>query len=239
MHRILIVEDDEEIAGLLRRYLVKEGMECVIVEQGSQVIPVLESQGPFQLVILDLMLPEVDGLEILRRIRTQSHVPVMIITAKDGETDKIIGLGIGADDYMIKPFSIFEVTARVKALLRRYVDFTAEATHLSSYSSVAISPIITFGEITIDPEQCQVSRNGQDIGLTAKEFQIVHLLASYPNKVFTRENLYFQVWGEEYIGGENTLSVHIRRLREKIENDPSMPKHIVTVWGMGYKWGNP
>lgn len=230
MIRVLIVEDDPEIASLIKRYLAKEGMECVHADTGPLSLTAFAEKGPFQLVLLDLMLPGMDGLEVLRRVRATSHVPVIILTAKDGETDKIIGLGCGADDYMIKPFSIFELTARVKALVRRYVDFSGEAAAGSTAS-------LSCGDLVIDPEQCAVSRNGQDLGLTAKEFQIVFLLASHPKKVFTRENLYSRVWGEEYIGAENTISVHIRRLRAKIEHDPAQPEWIVTVWGMGYKWG--
>lgn len=233
MIRILIVEDDQEISGLLERYLHKEGMECVRVGNGLEAKEAFERQGPFQLVLLDLMLPGLDGLEVLRRIRAVSYVPVLIMTAKDGETDKIIGLGSGADDYIIKPFSIFEIVARSKALVRRYTDFAAAPLPGQKDSHLSC------GDLVIDPEQCSVLQNGISLGLTATEFQIVYLLASHPKKVFTRENLYTRIWGEDYAGAgaENTISVHIRRLRSKIEEDPSTPRRILTVWGMGYKWG--
>ncbi|WP_342480745.1 response regulator transcription factor [Paenibacillus sp. FSL L8-0340] len=233
MIRILVIEDDQEISGLLERYFHKEGMDCVRIGNGLEAKAAFERNGPFQLVLLDLMLPGMDGLEVLRRIRAVSYVPVLIMTAKDGETDKIIGLGSGADDYIIKPFSIFELIARAKALIRRYIDFSADPLLEQS------NPYISCGDLLIDPEQCSVLQNGVSLGLTATEFQIVYLLASHPKKVFTRENLYTRIWGEDYAGtgAENTISVHIRRLRSKIEEDPSMPRHIITVWGMGYKWG--
>lgn len=234
VNRILIVEDDEQIGRLVGRYLTQEGLQCIIAGDGKSALASFEAQGPFQLVVLDLMLPELSGLEVLRRIRSVSRVPVLILTAKDSEADKIIGLGSGADDYLAKPFSIFELTARAKALLRRYVEYAEEGD--SRVQRETASAIVS-GDVVIDPDACSVTRAGQRLPLTAKEFKIVELLASHPHKVFTRDNLYERIWGESYEGGDNTVSVHIRRLRAKLEEDPGNPKRIVTVWGMGYKWG--
>lgn len=185
---------------------------------------------PFQLLILDLMLPEIDGYEVLRRLRETQTIPVLILSAKGQEVDKIIGLGLGADDYLAKPFGLGELSARVKAMLRRYVYFN---NHPNDHSA----SVLTHGELAIDLHTYEVASRAGKKTLTAKEFDILKLFLSYPSRVFTKSQIFQAVWKEDPIFNENTVMVHIRRLRTKIEPDPSSPIYIQTVWGIGYKLG--
>lgn len=224
--RILVVEDEKEINGLVARYLEKEGYRVDSAYTGYEAVTCLET-GSYQLVILDLMIPGPDGYEVLRKLRLKNQAPVLILTAKGEETDKIIGLGLGADDYMTKPFGMGELIARVKALLRRSLYFNVD-------SSVG-KKILRHLELELDPETHEVRSEGRLVNLTAKEFEILKLFMTYPRKVFTRNQIFDAVWGEDFVADDNTVMVHIRRLREKIEKDPSTPRYIQTVWGMGYK----
>lgn len=226
--RILVVEDDLEINRLVSEHLLREGYSVDRVFNGASAFLKLSSE-PYQMVVLDLMMPVVDGYEVLQKIRKMGNIPVLILSAKCEETDKIIGLGLGADDYMTKPFSMGELTARVKAQLRRYLKFSSEA------EAENRTFVIKHLDIEMDTNTFEVKTGGRIISLTAKEFEILKLFMLNPKKVFTKTQLFKAVWGENYLNDENTVMVHIRRLREKIETDPSNPKYIQTVWGIGYK----
>lgn len=223
--KILVVEDDIEINRLVSEQLSREGYTTVSVFNGADALLKL-STASYQMVILDIMMPKVDGYEVLQQIRMSGNTPVLILSAKCLETDKIIGLGLGADDYMTKPFGMGELTARVKAQLRRYLKFSTESdtTHLIKHLNI---------EMNTNTFEVKIG-NGL-ISLTAKEFQILKLFMLNPKKVFTKSQLFKSIWGEDYLNDDNTVMVHIRRLREKIEADPSNPKYIQTVWGIGYK----
>jgi len=223
--KILVIEDDFEINRLVTEHLSREGYSTVSAFNGVDAIQKLSS-CPFELVILDIMLPKVDGYEVLHKIRSSGNTPVLILSAKCQETEKIIGLGLGADDYMTKPFGIGELTARVKALLRRSLRFSTDN---------CSKEIIKHLDIEMNTSTFEVYIGERLVLLTAKEFEILKLFMQNPKRVYTKVQLFKSIWGEEYLKDENTVMVHIRRLREKIENDPSNPKYIQTVWGIGYK----
>ncbi|QJD87213.1 response regulator transcription factor [Cohnella herbarum] len=228
--QILLVEDDRSISEMVANHLSKEGFEIVCAYDGEQAIRLFGRQ-PFDLILLDLMLPKLDGMEFLKLTRADNVIPILIMSAKDGDVDKALGLGFGADDYIVKPFSLIELTARVKAAIRR-------ATQYSAAAREQVAPrVLQVHELTIDADNFAVSKNGRDIKLTAKEFQILFLLATHPKKLFTKEQIYRSVWNEEYYGDENSINVHMSRLRDKIEDRPSEPKYIKTLWGIGYKLG--
>ena len=222
--KILIVEDEPSIAEVVDLYLRRAGYQTTIKSDGNDALTALE-QGLPDLVILDIMLPSIDGLTILRWIRDRSEVPVIFITARREEVDRIAGLELGADDYVIKPFSPQELVSRVRAVLRR-----------SQKEADKTESTITFKDLLIDPQTRLVTISDQEINLTSKEFDLLWLLASHPRQVFSREQLLEKIWGiTEYID-PSTVTVHLRRLREKIEKDSSQPSHLVTVWGIGYKF---
>jgi DNA-binding response OmpR family regulator len=223
--RILVVEDDLEINRLVSEHLSREGYNIESVFNGADALLHMSSVS-YQMVILDIMMPKVDGYEVLQKIRRSGNTPVLILSAKCLETDKIIGLGLGADDYMTKPFGMGELTARVKAQLRRYLTFSAESD---------TTQLIKHLNIEMNTSTFEVKIGENLTALTSKEFQILKLFMLNPKKVFTKSQLFKSIWGEDYLNDENTVMVHIRRLREKIENDPSNPKYIQTVWGIGYK----
>lgn len=227
---ILLVEDDLSISEMVSRHLKKEGYTVITAFDGKEAIR-LFSEDAFDIVILDLMLPGADGLDILQQIRQKSWIPVLIMSAKDSDVDKALGLGFGADDYLAKPFSLIEMTARVKAALRRVKQYSQEKLQNKDRT-------IRIFDLVIDPDNFSVIKNGLGINLTAKEFHILLLLTTHPNQVFTKAHLYEQVWNDSYYGDENVINVHIRRLREKIEDDPSTPRYIKTLWGIGYKLGD-
>lgn len=229
--RVLVADDEREIRDLLKKYLERELYTVDTAAHGEEALRLFE-QHKYNLIILDLMMPYIDGVEVCRRIRERSNVPILMLTAKDEEMDKIVGLSIGADDYMTKPFSIHELVARSKALLRRFMILGSEAGSLAEEGSA----IMRFKGLIIDTRKYVVIRNGQEISLTAKEFELLRLFASHPDQVFTKTQIFRQVWGSEYIEDDNTVMVHIRKLRLKIETDPSDPKLIQTVWGIGYKF---
>ena len=223
---ILIVEDDQEINNLICDALKKENYNVVQALDGRQALE--KYNNNIQLVILDLMLPYVDGIEVLRKIREKSNLPVIILSAKDEEADKVIGLSMGADDYIIKPFFVRELTARVKAQLRRYVDYN---------SSEVQNSILQHDELKLDTLNYKIFKNDEELNLTKKEFELLKLFLSNPNRVFTKAQIFKSVWENEYLNDDNTVMVHIKRLRNKIEDNPNNPKYIVTVWGIGYKLG--
>lgn len=227
---ILLVEDDQSISEMISNHLKKEGYNVFSAYDGEEAIR-LFFEGRFDMIILDLMLPNVNGIDVLQQIRQKSWVPVLILSAKNSDMDKVFGLGFGADDYMGKPFSLIEMTARVKAALRR-------TKHYAQKNAKSTDHVIRIFDLMIDPDNFSVLKNGRQIKLTAKEFQILRLLTTHPNQVFTKAKLYEQVWNDIYYGDENVINVHIRRLREKIEDDPSSPRYIKTLWGIGYRLGD-
>lgn len=228
MQQILLVEDDRSISEVVDHYLTKEGFHVVHAFDGEEGIQLFR-QNAFDLILLDLMLPKLNGMDLLKIIREQSKIPVLIISAKDGDVEKALGLGFGADDYIAKPFSMIELSARVKAAIRRATQYAV--------NEPAETNIIRVHELTLDIENVLITKNDEVIQLTSKEWQIIKLLFTNPKKVFTREQIYRSVWNEDYYGDENIINVHMRRLREKIEDDPSSPQYIKTLWGIGYKLG--
>jgi DNA-binding response OmpR family regulator len=224
--RILVVEDEPSLAEVVSLYLQRGGYQVQIATDGKQAMQILEKQIP-DFVIMDIMLPEIDGLSLTRWLRDRSNVPIIMVTARREEIDRIAGLEMGADDYVVKPFSPQELVSRVRAVLRRGGRGQAEAE-----SERALS----FNTIHIDPRTRVVMVKESQIELTAKEFDMLYHLARYPKQVFTRDQLLERVWGgAEYID-PGTVTVHVRRLREKMESDPSKPEHLLTVWGVGYKF---
>ncbi|WP_413367694.1 winged helix-turn-helix domain-containing protein [Lysinibacillus sp. 3P01SB] len=229
-HTILLIEDDRAISKMVGESLSKEGYTVLSVYDGEEALRLFNEKKNVDLILLDLMLPTIDGLECLRMIRLHSYVPVLIMSAKDEPVDKALGLRLGADDYIAKPFSLIELTARVNALIRRTTSYRkSEATNKDTIKQV--------GDLVIDLESYSVKKYDQEIKLTAKEFGILRLLVSKPTQAFTKEQLYQLVWQEEYVQDMNVINVHIRRLREKVEDEPSNPKYIKTLWGIGYRLG--
>ncbi len=222
---ILIVDDEPSIREVVRLYLQREGFAVDAAADGATALEFASTRRP-DLVILDLMLPGLDGFEVYRRLCSLS-VPVIMLTAKGAENDRIAGLEMGADDYVVKPFSPRELVARVKNVLRR-------VSQLSPVDASA-SPLV-YDELRVDPRARTVEARSCAVTLTAKEFDLLWLLATHPGQVFTRTQVLDRIWGHDFFGDASTVTVHIRRLREKIERDPSQPRFIVTVWGVGYKF---
>jgi DNA-binding response OmpR family regulator len=223
--RILVVEDEPSIAEVVGLYLKRAGYAVQNASDGRRAMEILEISSP-DLVVLDIMLPEIDGLSLTRWLRSRADVPIIMLTARRDEIDRIAGLETGADDYMVKPFSPQELVSRVRAVLRRT---------RREQSDPESERKISFGWLEIDPLSRTVLSGERPVELTAREFEMLHLLARHPRQVFTREQLLERVWGgAEYIDA-GTVTVHVRRLREKIENNPSSPAHLLTVWGVGYK----
>lgn len=230
MKKILIVDDEKPISDIIKFNLAKEGYETVTAFDGREAITKFEEENP-DLIILDLMLPELDGLEVAKEVRKTSHIPIIMLSAKDSEFDKVIGLEIGADDYVTKPFSNRELLARVKAHLRRTENI--ETAVAEENASASISEI-TIGDLKILPDAFVAQKRGEDIELTHREFELLHHLATHMGQVMTREYLLETVWGYDYFGDVRTVDVTIRRLREKIEDTPSRPEYILTRRGVGY-----
>lgn len=227
MKSILIIEDEKAIAELERDYLESHGY-AVRMEGRGDIGLKLALEGGFDLIILDVMLPKMDGFEICRQIRGVSDVPVLMVTSKKEDIDKIRGLGLGADDYMTKPFSPSELVARVKAHLSRYERLTKGQSDRGQQ--------IQIRGLLIDKPSRKVTIHDEEAALTSKEYELLLLLASHPNRVFEKEELFERVWGLDSNGDSATVTVHIRRLREKIEHDPSNPQYIETIWGVGYRF---
>jgi two-component system, OmpR family, response regulator ResD len=226
---ILVVDDEPTICEVVELYLQREGYTVLIARDGHQALAIVEQQRP-DLIILDLMLPGMTGLEITRRLRLDGHIPIIMLTARTEETDRVVGLELGADDYVTKPFSPRELVARVKAILRLMAATTAAAAPASSPDSM-----LHLGVIRVDPGARTASIRGNPIMLTVREFDLLLFLMRHPGQVFTREQLLDQVWGYTFASDMSTVTVHIRRLREKIEQDPANPLLLQTVWGVGYK----
>lgn len=229
MKKILIVDDEKPISDIIKFNLTKEGYEVVTAYDGREALTLFESSQP-DLVVLDLMLPELDGLEVAKGIRRTSNVPIIMLSAKDSELDKVIGLEIGADDYVTKPFSNRELLARIKAQLRRTESI--ESSVLDDTNETASN--LTIGHLEIIPGAFIAKKNGEELELTHREFELLYHLASHTGQVMTREHLLETVWGYDYFGDVRTVDVTIRRLREKIEDQPSRPEFILTRRGVGY-----
>ncbi len=224
---IQIIEDELEIAELIRDYLEDEGFNVTISLDGQSGLETFKETGP-DLVILDLMLPKMDGFEVCRLIRKDSEIPVLILSSKNTDMDKVLALGIGADDYVTKPFSPIELIARIKAHLRRQSK--------SGPSSAGSNNVLLFKNLKIDLAAYIVTVDGKTVNMTNKEFELLKLLAQNPNQVLTKDQIISAVWGNNYYGDDNTIPVHIRKIREKIEKDPGKPEFILTVWGVGYRF---
>ena len=223
MPKILVVDDEKVLVKGIKFNLENEGYQVEVGYDGEQAVE-LARNGGFDLIILDLMMPKIDGLQACMRIREFSNVPVIMLTARSEDTDKIIGFECGADDYITKPFNILELKARIRAMLRR----AGAANQKDKTSRLQV------GHIALDTDERSASKDGQAVDLTAKEFDLMELLMRNPGRVYSRENLLNIVWGYEYAGEYRTVDVHIRRLREKLELDPANPEYILTKWGVGY-----
>lgn len=228
-NKIMLVDDEPDILDLLEKALNIEGFYNITkIDNGTSAITMCREIQP-DIMILDVMLPDIDGYEVCRQIRAFSHCPVLFLSSKNDELDKILGLAVGGDDYVTKPFSPKEMAYRVKAGLRR-----------AEYRQAPIQDCsMKIGELLIDPDGCRVRKNDKEIGLTAREFEILQYLAQNLGRIISRERLYETVWGEDSFGCDNTIMVHIRHLREKIEEDPASPQYITTIKGLGYKLVNP
>ncbi len=223
--RILLVDDEPIVREVVEQYLRQEGFLVEVAADGAEALRRFAEARP-DLVLLDLMLPGIDGLEVCRRIRTQSNVPIIMLTAKSDEMDTVIGLSVGADDYVAKPFSPRELVARVKAVLRR----------ASTPTPTDDGDPLHYGALTIRPDRRQVDIAGRPVELTAREFDLLVFLASHPGQVFSRDELLDKVWDWAFASDGGTVTVHIRRLRQKIESEPERPRYVKTVWGVGYKF---
>lgn len=230
---ILIVEDEASFVDALEIGLAREGFRTAVANDGAQALEMFDAVQP-DLILLDVMLPRVSGIDVCRRIRQSSAVPIIMVTAKSSEIDTVVGLEVGADDYVAKPYRVRELVARIRALLRR--------------SALAVSPpgeppadvgVLEIGDVRLNPDEHRVEVRGVGVALPLKEFEVLHLLLANAGRVLTRETLIDRVWGADYVGDTKTLDVHIKRLRSKIEVDPSSPERIVTIRGLGYKYERP
>ena len=226
MATILVVDDEVEIADLVEIYLQNDGFDVIKAYDGEEALKSLEEHPEIMVIILDIMMPKMDGMEVCRRIRKNSNIPIIMLSAKGSDMDKIMGFGTGVDDYVTKPFNPLELTARVKSQLKRYQNLNFGGTTETS---------VTIANLTIEKGAHRVTRDGEEIALTPIEFEIFWLLVSHPGKVYSTDEIFEQVWKEQVYEVNNTVMVHIRRLREKIEMDSKNPSIIKTVWGVGYK----
>jgi two-component system response regulator ResD len=226
--KVLVVDDEPNIREVVGLYLRRDGHAVVSAGDGDEALRLYQQTQP-DLVVLDLMLPGLSGLEVCRRLQANRRVPLIMLTAKGEEEDRIVGLGVGADDYMVKPFSPRELAARVEAVLRR-VNETQPAS--------GAERVLAFDELEIDPNTREVAVRGEPVALTAREFDLLYHLASQPKRVFTRDQLMEAVWGYTFAAETSTVTVHMRRLREKIEPDPTQPRYLHTVWGVGYRFAD-
>ena len=225
MYNILICDDDKDIVNALKIYLTDPQYRLLAAYNGLEALETAEKED-LHLVLMDIMMPQMDGISAMVKLREKSNVPVILITAKGEDSDKILGLNVGADDYITKPFNPAEVTARVRAAIRRYTQLGAGA---------ARPKTLRVGGLEMDDEAKQVCSDGEEIALTPKEYEILKLLMASPGKVFSPRDIYKRVWEEDPLGADSTVAVHIRHLREKIEIDPARPRYLKVVWGQGYK----
>ena len=225
MYNILICDDDKDIVNALKIYLTDPQYRLLTAYNGLEALETAEKEE-LHLVLMDIMMPQLDGISAMVRLREKSNVPVILITAKGEDSDKILGLNVGADDYITKPFNPAEVTARVRAAIRRYTQLGA---------GTARPKTLRVGGLEMDDEAKQVCSDGEEIALTPKEYEILKLLMASPGKVFSPRDIYKRVWEEDPLGADSTVAVHIRHLREKIEIDPAHPRYLKVVWGQGYK----
>jgi two-component system, OmpR family, response regulator RegX3 len=223
MAKVLVVEDEQSLREALVFFLEKEGHKVSVAVDGEEAIKVFDNSGA-DIILLDLMLPKMDGNQVCKQIRQSSNVPIIMLTAKDSEIDKIVGLEIGADDYITKPYSTRELLARIKAVLRRQVE-----------PPLTVESVLIAGDLRLDSDRHVVTLNGSPLTLPLKEFELLELLMENVNRVLTRGQIIDRVWGSNYFGDTKTLDVHIKRLRSKVEEDPARPKYIQTVRGLGYK----
>jgi DNA-binding response OmpR family regulator len=230
LKKILIIEDEQDIARIIRDYINKNGYDATITTNGKEALDLINLLQP-DFVILDIMLPDVDGIDLCRRIRENNNVPILILSARGSDTDKVLGLGFGADDYMTKPFSLSELLARIKSNLRR-----VESMIGSNLKQNEHEDIVHFGEFILDKKGYKLTKEGTEISLSAKELELLFFLAKHKNQVYSKSQLLDAVWGYTTYGDESTITVYVRRIREKLEADPSNPKYIKTVWGIGYKF---
>jgi two-component system, OmpR family, phosphate regulon response regulator PhoB len=231
--RVLVVEDEDLIRDTIVLALEEEGYDVITASDGRTALKQIQtlesssSEFPFDLLLLDIMLPEINGLDLCRLLRYQGKiVPILILSAKVSETDRVLGLEVGADDYLTKPFSMRELIARCRALMRR-----------QNYGTQSQMAVKQYKDITLSIEECRVTVRGEDVSLSPKEFRLLELFVSYPRRVWSREQLIEQVWGQDFLGDTKTVDVHIRWLREKLEQDPSQPEYLITVRGFGYRFG--
>lgn len=228
MYNILVCDDDKEIVKAIEIYLTKEGYNVLKAENGKKALEILD-ENLVHLAILDIMMPEMDGTEVLTKIRKESSIPVIMLSAKSEDEDKINGLNLGADDYITKPFNSAELIARVNANIRRYTSLGTVQDSKTTYKT---------GDLILDDEFKRVSANGKEVKITATEYNILKFLLKNKGKVFSIEQIYKNVWNEECYGAENIIAVHIRHIREKIEINPKEPKYLKVIWGIGYKIEN-
>lgn len=227
MAKILVVDDEPNIREVVGLYLRRDGHTIVPATEGEEALELFRQTRP-DLVVLDLMLPGLSGIEVCRRIHTERRVPLIMLTARGEEEDRVLGLGLGADDYVVKPFSPRELAARVEAVLRRVREASVGERG---------GEALTFGNLRLDPATREVTVRDEPVMLTAREFDLLHHLVSNPQQVFTRDQLMDAVWGHEFSADTSTVTVHVRRLREKIEDDPANPSYLRTMWGVGYRFG--
>lgn len=232
MYSILVCDDDKDIVAAIKIYLESEGYGVITAYDGKEALEKLSAED-VHLVLMDIMMPVMDGISAMVEIRRRSNVPVILLTAKSEDTDKVLGLNVGADDYITKPFNVVEMLARVRSQLRRYMQLGG------STGAAADSSVLELGNISVDDKCKKVEVDGEEVYLTPTEYDILRLLMKNPDQVFSPREIYQRVWEDEPYGAESTVAVHIRHLREKIEINPAEPRYIKAVWGQGYKFEKP
>ena len=232
MYRILVCDDEKDIVAALKIYLESEGYGVITAYDGKEALEKLSAED-VHLVLMDIMMPVMDGISAMVEIRRRSNVPVILLTAKSEDTDKVLGLNVGADDYITKPFNVVEMLARVRSQLRRYMQLGG------STGAAADSSVLELGNISVDDKCKKVEVDGEEVYLTPTEYDILRLLMKNPDQVFSPREIYQRVWEDEPYGAESTVAVHIRHLREKVEINPAEPRYIKAVWGQGYKFEKP
>ncbi len=227
---VLVVEDEASFVEALTIGLRREGFEVVVATDGAQALELFDQTQP-DIVLLDVMLPKISGIDVCRQLRKRTQIPIIMVTAKGAEIDTVVGLEVGADDYVTKPYRLRELVARMRAVLRR-----AESNGTGGSSATLTPAVVQVGDVSLDPDEHRVSVDGRDLALPLKEFELLHILLANAGRVLPRETLIDRVWGSDYVGDTKTLDVHIKRLRGKIEADPTMPTRIVTIRGLGYRY---